>query len=192
MNQRADSLKKNLQPNVAKPRFNHCGRLLSHSLAHHQGEKRENRIESGGCGKIEAGPHPSHRSRRSRCAFPPHKVGGIRKSVTSSRGADQRSAPVFILLDGMQQRSRSNLEPRLSRDQSSSLLDFRRFASGLMLIGLPATGVSSGSGLTKARHAGLSCDLFLTMQTVTRSMSGISEPQTRNASPLHACSCSCV
>jgi hypothetical protein len=31
MNQRADSLKKNLQANVAKCRFNHCGGLLSHT-----------------------------------------------------------------------------------------------------------------------------------------------------------------
>jgi hypothetical protein len=52
MNQRGDSLKKNLQPNVAKPRFNRCGGLLSHTLTQHRGERRENRIESGTCGTV--------------------------------------------------------------------------------------------------------------------------------------------
>jgi hypothetical protein len=64
---------------------------------------------------------------------------------------------------------------------------------GLMLRGLPAaTGVTSGSGLKKARQPGESWDLFLTMQTVTRSTSGISELQRRNASLLQACCCSGV
>jgi hypothetical protein len=65
-----------------------------------------------------------------------------------------------------------------------------RDAAGLMLSGLPAaTGVTadSGSGLKNTRHPGESCDLFLIMQTVTRSTSGISAPQSRNASSLQAC-----
>jgi hypothetical protein len=70
-----------------------------------------------------------------------------------------------------------------------ALTGFRELA-GRMLSGLPATtGVTaaSGSGLKNARHCGLSCDLLRIMQTVTRSTSGISGPQSRNASPLQAC-----
>jgi hypothetical protein len=68
---------------------------------------------------------------------------------------------------------------------------------GLMLRGRPAaTGVTaasgSGSGLNWARQGGLSCDLFLAMQAVTRSTSGISALQRRNASLVHACCCSGV
>src|SRR3982074_2832394 len=67
--------------------------------------------------------------------------------------------------------------------------------AGLMLRGFPAaTGVTaaSGSDLKNARQPGLSCDLFLTMQTVTRSTSGMSALQRRNASLVQACSCSGV
>jgi hypothetical protein len=70
-----------------------------------------------------------------------------------------------------------------------------REGTGLMLSGLPdTTGVTAGSGsdLKYARQPGLSWDLFLTMQTVTRSTSGISALQRRNASPEHACSSSGV
>jgi hypothetical protein len=84
----------------------------------------------------------------------------------------------------------------------AGFLDFRdlaltgfRAGAGLMLRGLPAaTGVTaaSGSGLKYTRQPGLSWDLFLTMQSVTRSTSGISEPHKRNASSLHACSSSGV
>jgi len=63
-----------------------------------------------------------------------------------------------------------------------------RDAAGLMLSGLPATtGVTADSGLKNTRHPGESCDLFLIMQTVTRSTSGISALQSRNASSLQAC-----
>lgn len=75
-----------------------------------------------------------------------------------------------------------------------ALTDFREDA-GLMLSGRPAaTGAiaDSGSGLKKARQPGDSCDLFLIMQTVMRSTSGMSALQRRNASPLHACCCSGV
>jgi hypothetical protein len=75
-----------------------------------------------------------------------------------------------------------------------ALTGFRAVA-GLMLIGRPAaTGVTSGSGpdLKYTRQPGLSCDLFLTMQTVTRSTSGISALQRRKASLLHACCSSAV
>lgn len=70
-----------------------------------------------------------------------------------------------------------------------------REVAGLMLRGLPvATGVAAGSGsfLKNLRQSGLSCALFLIMQTVTRSTSGMSELQSRNASPLQACCCSGV
>jgi hypothetical protein len=75
-----------------------------------------------------------------------------------------------------------------------ALAGFRGLA-GLMLSGLPAAAgaaVASGSGLKNARHTGVNCDLFLIMQAVTRSTSGISAPQSRNASGLQACSCSGV
>jgi hypothetical protein len=76
-----------------------------------------------------------------------------------------------------------------------ALTDFREGA-GLMLRGLPeATGVTTGAAsgsLKYTRQPGVSCDLFLTMQAVTRSTSGISGPQRRNASLLHACSSSWV
>lgn len=66
-------------------------------------------------------------------------------------------------------------------------------ATGLMLVGAPAAA-SSGSGpaLNCARHGGESCDLLRAMHAVTRSTSGISALQSRNASPVHACSCSGV
>jgi hypothetical protein len=66
--------------------------------------------------------------------------------------------------------------------------------AGLMLSGLPAAAcvtVDSGS-LKNARHPGVSWDLFLIMQTVTRPTSGISALQRRNASALQACCCSSV
>ncbi len=74
-----------------------------------------------------------------------------------------------------------------------ALTGFREFA-GLMLSGLPAaTGVAAASGsLKNARHPGVSWDLFLIMQAVMRSTSGMSALQRRNASPLQACSCSGV
>jgi len=49
-----------------------------------------------------------------------------------------------------------------------------------------------GAGPEEDRQPGLSRDLFLTMQTVTRSTSGISALHKRNASPLQACCCSAV
>jgi hypothetical protein len=68
-----------------------------------------------------------------------------------------------------------------------------REVAGLMLRGFPtAAGAASGSDLKNTLHPGLSCDLFLIMQTVTRSTSGISELQSRNASPEQACCCSAV
>jgi len=91
---------------------------------------------------------------------------------------------------------------QVARRFAGFFLDLRDLAltglreyTGLMLRGRPAvTGVTaaSGSGLNWARQPGLSCDLFLAMQAVTRSTSGISAPQSRNASLVHACSCSGV
>jgi len=43
-----------------------------------------------------------------------------------------------------------------------------------------------------ARQAGDSCDLCCAMQAVIREMLGISELQSRKASPVQACSCSIV
>ena len=65
---------------------------------------------------------------------------------------------------------RTRIQP--SRNQSSSLL----YLLGLSLACRRELSVTaaSWSGLKCARHPGLSCDLFLIMQTVTRSMSGIS------------------
>ena len=52
MNQRADSLKKNLQPFVAQPLIYHSGWLLSHTHAPRQGGNRGNRIEKARVGVI--------------------------------------------------------------------------------------------------------------------------------------------
>lgn len=65
-------------------------------------------------------------------------------------------------------------------------------ATGLMVVGASAAAFSSGSGLNCARQAGESWDLLRAMQAVTRATSGISELQSRNASPVQACSCSGV
>ena len=46
--------------------------------------------------------------------------------------------------------------------------------------------------LKNTRQPGLSSDLLRIMQTVMRSIFGISEPQSLNASPVHACCCSGV
>jgi hypothetical protein len=63
-----------------------------------------------------------------------------------------------------------------------------------MTVGRPAglAAASLGSGLKCARQAGESWDFLATMQAVTRLISGISELQSRNASPVQACSCSGV
>jgi hypothetical protein len=58
--------------------------------------------------------------------------------------------------------------------------------------GLAAVALGSGSDLNCARQTGESWDFLATMQAVTRSTSGISELQSRNASPVQACSCSGV
>src|SRR5262245_39710908 len=66
-----------------------------------------------------------------------------------------------------------------------------RAATGVMLVGLPVAA-ACGLGLKNFRHSGESWDCFRTMQAVTRSMSGISELQRRNASGLQACCSSAV
>lgn len=78
-----------------------------------------------------------------------------------------------------------------------ALTGFREVA-GRMLRGLPALtdvtsdGRSGPDDLKTARQPGVSWDLFLTMQAVMRSTFGMSELHSRNASPVHACSCSGV
>ena len=70
-----------------------------------------------------------------------------------------------------------------------------RAVTGVMRTGLRAavTGTATGSGdLKYTRQPGLSWALFLIMQTVTRSTSGMASPQRRNASGVHACCCSGV
>lgn len=76
------------------------------------------------------------------------------------------------------------------------LAGFREVA-GPMPRGFPAlTGVAaaalSGSDLKYTRQPGESWDLFLIMQPVTRSTSGMSALQRRNASSEQACCCSGV
>ena len=58
--------------------------------------------------------------------------------------------------------------------------------------GRAAAATGSGPDLKCARQAGESWDFLATMQAVTRLISGISELQRRNASPVQACSCSGV
>src|SRR3954454_1587153 len=65
-------------------------------------------------------------------------------------------------------------------------------ATGLMLVGASASRLGSGSGLNCARHSGERWDLLRIMQAVTRSTSGMSGPQSRNASLVQACCCSGV
>jgi hypothetical protein len=70
-----------------------------------------------------------------------------------------------------------------------------RADTGVMRTGLRAipAGAATGSGdLKYARQPGLSWALFLIMQTVTRSTSGMASPQRRKASGVHACCCSGV
>jgi hypothetical protein len=70
-----------------------------------------------------------------------------------------------------------------------------RAVTGVMRTGLRAVtaGAATGSGdLKYTRQPGLSSCFFLITQTVTRSTSGIASPQSRNASPVHACCCSGV
>ena len=69
-----------------------------------------------------------------------------------------------------------------------------RGVAGRITVGRPTVlaETSLGSEPKCARQAGESCDLFRTMQAVTRLMSGMSELQSRNASPVQACSCSGV
>ncbi|HEV7881432.1 hypothetical protein [Bradyrhizobium sp.] len=75
------------------------------------------------------------------------------------------------------------------------LLTGLRAVAGVMRTGFRAilTGAATGSGdLKNTRQPGLSWDLFLIMQTVTRSTSGIASPHSRKASGVHACCCSGV
>src|SRR6185437_1082487 len=65
-------------------------------------------------------------------------------------------------------------------------------ACGLMFIGAPASATGSGPARKKTRQPGESSALRAIMQAVTRSTSGISELQSRNASPVQACCCSGV
>ena len=58
--------------------------------------------------------------------------------------------------------------------------------------GLATARLGSGPDLKCARQAGESWDFLATMQAVTRLISGISELQSRNASPVQPCSCSGV
>jgi hypothetical protein len=71
-----------------------------------------------------------------------------------------------------------------------------RGVAGRITIGRPAdlaeTSPGSGPALNCARQGGESCDLFLIMQAVMRSTSGMSALQRRNASPVQACCCSAV
>jgi hypothetical protein len=73
---------------------------ISPTRAVETSEARSGVARSAGWGYLDkrhSRPHPSHRSRSSRCALPPHKVGGIRKSEMSLRGANvtkQATLPV--------------------------------------------------------------------------------------------------
>jgi hypothetical protein len=73
-----------------------------------------------------------------------------------------------------------------------ALTGFRE-AAGLMLRGAPALTAGSGSdGLKYTWQPGESWSCLRTMQAVTRSTSGMSAPQRRNASSLQAACCSGV
>lgn len=67
-----------------------------------------------------------------------------------------------------------------------------RIEAGLACVGSPAGALAVGAGPNTLRHSGESCDWFRIMQAVMRSMSGISDPQRRNASPVQYCCCSAV
>jgi hypothetical protein len=70
-----------------------------------------------------------------------------------------------------------------------------RAVTGVRRTGLRAVtaGAATGSGdLKYTRQPGLSWAFLAIMQAVTRPTSGIASPQSRKASPLHACCCSGV
>jgi hypothetical protein len=70
-----------------------------------------------------------------------------------------------------------------------------RAVTGVMRTGLCAVTArpAPGSGdLKYTRQPGLSWAFLAIMQAVTRLTSGMASPQSRNASPLHACCCSGV
>jgi len=133
---------------------------------------------------------------------------GLRQAIClriKQRDASSRNAGGSRLTQGAQLResgcasSRSESARTENHDQVETRLagflrlrDFAlaglRAVTGLMLTGVPAgaEAASSGPGLKYTRHSGESSDFFATMQAVTRSTSGISELQSRNASPLQA------
>src|SRR5258708_22132451 len=85
-----------------------------------------------------------------------------------------------------QQKSRAQSSAGFLGLRGLALTGFCELA-GLMLRGRPAAAAEtwgSGSDLKYARQPGVSCDLFLTMQAVTRSTSGTSAPQRRSASSV--------
>jgi hypothetical protein len=159
MNQCADSLKKNLQLIVAKPLINRRGRLLRHTMRcsrsrdfarWHQRPSHSTSPSIGLAGKRRE----LARTNRVRIVAGPFAADPWPDQVSPGFAG-------FLDLDGF------------------ALAGFRALA-GLMLSGLPAAAgaaVASGSGLKNARHTGVNCDLFLIMQAVTRSTSGISAPQ---------------
>ena len=170
---------------MAKPLIFQRGWLLSHTMRCSRGKNR--------IGKTFDGVNPRSRTNKTSPA------GGARLAHQEGKWRYSLSSPCHSGADPAQHASphRGQVARRFA-----GFLDFRHLAltgfravAGLMLRGLPAaTGVTaaSGSGLKNARQPGLSWDLFLTMQAVTRSTSGISELHKRNASPLHACSSSGV
>src|ERR1700687_4417055 len=180
MNQRADSWKKNLGPIVAKPLNNERRWLLSHTLRCNRGE---NGVEKAFDRVI---------ARFSACWHRLRRILPLRASGNGGSSANKPS-PKSREPQGGQAR-RGQVSPGLAAFlgwRGCALTGFRALA-GLMLSGLPAATADSGSGLKNARHPGVSCDLFLIMQAVTRSTSGISALQSRNASGLQACCSSSV
>jgi hypothetical protein len=110
------------------------------------------------------------------------------KLGTGRTGAGKRGVPAVAAAQ-----SASGLAGFL--DLCGLVLTGPRVDSGPMLSGRPAAiGLTSdwGSDRKNTRQPGESWDLFLIMQTVTRSTSGISALQRRNASPLQARSSSGV
>jgi hypothetical protein len=64
--------------------------------------------------------------------------------------------------------------------------------TGRMFVGAPAAATGSGPARKNTRQPGDSSAFLAIMQAVTRSTSGISELQSRKASPLQACCSSAV
>jgi hypothetical protein len=209
MNQRADSLKKNLRIIVAKPLINQSSGLLSHTMRFLSHTMRCSRDEKRIAKAFERAIERFFGRKRRIPRVLPVRVSAI-SPLLPENGCAFANKPSP---DGGERLPSNKAERTHSRPTRHSPMciwarvgaQFTGFLglgglaltgfAGLMLRGRPAVAdeiSGSGSGLKNTRQPGVSCDLFLTMQAVTRSTSGTSALQSLKASSLQACCCSGV